>query len=701
TTLPYFTLLPLTELSPPEAAQLLVSRLAHLNPQESRQPPPTLLEHLAERAQGNPFYLEELLNYLHDQGLDPYDMQGLESLELPTSLHSLILSRIDRLTEAQKVTLKVASIIGRLFRLTWLLGYYPALGEMSTVRRDLDALSRLDLTPLEQLEPEPIYLFKHIITREVAYESLPYATRAPLHEQLAAFLEAQGSAAVEGYVDLLAYHYAHSENRAKSREYLRQAGEAAQANYANSAAQVYYERLLSLLEEIRTQVEIHLRLGAVLELVGEWAAAEHHYQSALALATSASDAEAQAQSVQALGKLYGQRGQYEEAQARLLQALAQWEPLAEEARGVSQTLAELGVVAWHLGNYETARDYLEQSCTRCQAQGDQPGVAYALFHLASVEIGQGNYASAQTHAEESLALRQGIGDKQGIAASLNLLGGLAWNQADKKRAQTRWEESLALRRAIGDKAGIASSLHNLGLVAMFQGEYSVARTRGEESLELRREMGDKAGRAHALHNLGLVALFEGQYEAAQARFEQTLVLRQEMGEKRGIVDSLNGLGDVATLLGQYEVAQARFEESLALRREIGDKAGIATSLSNLGLVAYRRGDSESAGLYYRESLAMAQAFGENALVATILVGLTALMMNEGAPGSAHLALRLLATVETQCTAMGQKLYPLSQTLFDEMLAASRASFSETVFASTWAEGQAMTLDEAVAHVIHS
>ena len=71
--------------------------------------PPTLVEKLMAHAQGNPFYLEELLNYLHDRGFDPRDPAALEKIELPDSLHSLILSRIDHLSEREKTTLRVAS----------------------------------------------------------------------------------------------------------------------------------------------------------------------------------------------------------------------------------------------------------------------------------------------------------------------------------------------------------------------------------------------------------------------------------------------------------------------------------------------------------------------------------------------------------------------------------------------------------------
>ena len=159
-------------------------------PQEAAHCPSGLVETLMARAQGNPFYLEELLNYVRDRGLDPPD---IENIELPDSLHTLILSRIDQLSEAEKTTLRVASIVGRLFRAKWLTGYYPELGTFPKVKSSLDALESLDITPLDSPEPELAYLFKHIVTHEVTYESLPFATRARLHEQLAVYLENLGT----------------------------------------------------------------------------------------------------------------------------------------------------------------------------------------------------------------------------------------------------------------------------------------------------------------------------------------------------------------------------------------------------------------------------------------------------------------------------------------------------------------------------
>ncbi|HET9221436.1 MAG TPA: AAA family ATPase, partial [Roseiflexaceae bacterium] len=241
--LEHFTHVELEALSADESEQVIQAKLAQLLPARRGAAPPALVARVTARAQGNPFYIEELLHYLHDRGIDPLDEAATAALDLPASLHTLILSRIDQLSEHQRATLRVASVIGRLFHFAWLHGAYPALGKVEPLRADLAELARLELTPLDTPEPELAYLFKHIITQEVAYTSLAAQARARLHEQLATYLERLDA---ERYLDLLAYHYDRSDNLAKRREYLWRAGRAAEQRFANDAALDYLSRALEL-----------------------------------------------------------------------------------------------------------------------------------------------------------------------------------------------------------------------------------------------------------------------------------------------------------------------------------------------------------------------------------------------------------------------------------------------------------------------
>jgi predicted ATPase len=174
-------------------------------------------------------------------------------------------------------------------------------------------------------EPELSYLFKHILTQEVAYETLSFATRARLHDQIGQYIEKTYSDSLDQYIDILAFHFMRSENREKQREYLLKAGEAAQADYSNAAAITYYQQVLPLLPEAE-QIGVMLKLGQVLELVGEWEEAQEINRQAEALAGKLGDTQKCAQAQQALGWLLRKRGDYADAETWLARARDSYTP---------------------------------------------------------------------------------------------------------------------------------------------------------------------------------------------------------------------------------------------------------------------------------------------------------------------------------------------------------------------------------------
>jgi tetratricopeptide (TPR) repeat protein len=600
------------------------------------------------RSQGNPFYLEELLNYMRDRGLDPAD---LHSIELPDSLHTLILSRIDQLGEREKTTLRVASIVGRLFRAKWLLGYYPELGSSPQVKATLDELDALDLTPLDSTEPELAYLFKHIVTHEVTYQSLPFATRARLHEQLARYLESLvGDTAL--LLDSIAFHYGCSENQEKQREYWRKAGEAAQKNFANDAALDYYEKLLPLLKATKEQTQIHMQRGQVFELMGKWDKAEADYRAAMDL--SKEDAASKASAQFALGKLNRLRGDYEPALDWLARA-KQARMTLQDIAGLARVLIETGMVLWRKGEYAQVREPLN----------------------------------------EGLALARGAGDIQSTAQALNNLGNVVSDQGDHVAARALYEESLALRREMGDKWGISASLNNLGNVVADQGDNAAARALYEESLALKREMGDKWGIAGLLNNLGNMAFAQGDYSAAWALYKESLALGREMGDKWGTAMSLYNLGNVAFAQGDYSAARELQAESLMLAREIGDKSDMAYALFVLGLadLAEHRPEARE---YILHSLRLRQEMGRQLQQTSSLIGVAGLVLEEGKP---HFAAQLLGAVESALKTLNAVAEPDVKFFHVQTLAAVCEQVGEAAFQSAWEEGSTWSLEEAVTRAL--
>ncbi|MCB8986706.1 MAG: tetratricopeptide repeat protein [Ardenticatenaceae bacterium] len=643
--LPQFTKVELRELTGAEAESAIRAKLAQLYPARGGTLPTGLVEALMARAQGNPFYLEELLNYVRDRGLDPSD---LNRIELPNSLHTLILSRIDQLSEQEKTTLRVASIIGRLFRAAWLNGYYPDLGAMPQVKQVLDQLDELEITPLDS-EPELIYLFKHIVTHEVTYRSLPFTTRARLHEQLARYLEE-----ADAPVEAIAFHYEQSENKEKQCEYLRKAGKAAQKNYANEDALAYYGTLLPLLTEAKEQTQIYLKRGKVLQLIGRWDDAEADYRAALDAAR-------------------------------------------DDRRLMASACCALGELNNHRGDYAAALDWLAQAKEALTAVEDTPLLTQAVITTGFVWQRKGAYAQAQESFHEGLALARQGDDKFNMAEALNGMGLVANLQSDLAAAQTLFEESLSLRRAIGDKRGLAGALNNLGIIADSQGNYALGRARYEESLALMREIGDKRHVAFSTANLGLLAFGRSDFYTARALCEESLALFRELGDKMGLTGSLANLGNVALAQGDYPAAQAYFEEALAWCQKMDEKTFMAYALLGLGLVELAENKPGADG-YILESLKLRWESGEQLEQTSNLVGMAAFALQKGNP---LYAAQLLGTVEAALQALQATIELDIIHFYAQTVAKVQEQLDEAAWRGAWEEGGQWGLAEVVERVLET
>ena len=235
------------------------------------------------------------------------------------------------------------------------------------MKSDLEQLAGLDITPLDTPEPELAYLFKHIVTHEVTYESLPFATRAKLHEQLAAYLERQIAAGVlteASLLDTLVYHYDRSDNPAKQRAYLKKAGQAALDVSAFNTARDYFARLLELTPENDPERSaLALQLAEAHEYLADFPAARAAAEEAQAAAKTDAD---RAAALAFLGEMLSNLGDYSEAQTILAEAV----PLAR-ASGDGLTLCRalyaLGDLNWRLGKLDEAKVALNESLALARA----------------------------------------------------------------------------------------------------------------------------------------------------------------------------------------------------------------------------------------------------------------------------------------------------------------------------------------------
>ncbi|MEZ4713402.1 MAG: tetratricopeptide repeat protein [Caldilineaceae bacterium] len=523
--LAHYAELQLAPLTPAEAADFVAQKVAHLLSRATPLPA-QLVDLVTAQAEGNPFYLEELLTYLHTRGVDFQDSAALAQVELPDSLQRLTLSLLDQFSESQKITLKVASVIGRLFRAAWLAGVYPELGDASRIRGDLALLHQRELLLSEPMAPELVYRFRQVITQSVTYESLPHALKRVLHEQIGDFIEQTYADATDQYLDLLAYHYDRSANAEKQRHYLWRAGEAAQAEYANAVALDYFGRLLAVLPPPE-QGAVQLKLGQVQDTLGRYAEAEEHFQAALTLTAQGDQRALMAQCQIALGELRRKQSQYEAAAA-----------------------------------------YFEQAQTLAEQIGDAAGLAKALVCAGSLALYRGDYAAAHARYTQGLAIRRRLDDQSQVANTLSDLAIAVANQGDLAQSGQLFAESLAIRRTLGDQWGVANSLNNLGELALMQEQYAAAHPYLEEAVTIYRAIGDRWSLGNTVLTLGNVLRAQGNYGAAYPLYQESLQIYRGLGDRRSLAYLLESLGGLLSLQGAAARALRLAGAAAALRDQL-------------------------------------------------------------------------------------------------------------------------------------
>ncbi|MBX0326942.1 tetratricopeptide repeat protein [Oscillochloris sp. ZM17-4] len=564
--LPHFRELLLREFSLRETEWLIGLKFGYLFGARGVLPA-SFVERITTRSQGNPFYIDQMINYIQDQGISPSDTNALAMVRLPDSLRSLIISRIDRLSEQEQITLKVASVVGRVFRASWLWGIYPQIGRPEQVRANLDRLSNLDLTPMEKAEPELEYLFKHMMTQEVAYESLAYATRAMLHEQVGDYIESRFAAEVERYLDMLAYHYGRSENLGRQRHYFLRAGQAAQAAYANDIALSYYRRLLPLLAPPE-QAPVLLRVGEVLQLVGRWAEAEAAVGQAQAIAEEVGDVAGVARCQNATAELLAARGEYDAAMAILDVAIPAWERLGDLA-GHYEALRIFGSILIDTGAYTRGLRSIEHAHELAVRLDDQALIARSIGAMGVAYMDISDYEMALYCLERSAEMAARLGDWGLLARSRESIGSISLNQSQLVDALEIFHELLLRAVEIGDRWAAARLTHEIGRAHTLYGDAGTGMGCYARQLAAALELGERRDLAIGLGYLAYAYARLGKHRMAERAVEMAISLCDAIRLVYWACEFRHDCAQLLTVQGRYAEASALNDAALQTARRLG------------------------------------------------------------------------------------------------------------------------------------
>ena len=239
---------------------------------------------IIEKTQGNPFFMEEIVRALVEQGVLVRNgatrlTKPLTEIRIPPTVHGILASRIDALPASEKVLLQTLAVIGKDFPLN--LVRHMTAGPDYHLEPMLKGLQAGEFIYEQPAMGEAEYTFKHALTQEVAYNSVLMERRRLLHERTGEAIEALFKDRIDDHLTELAHHYSRTANTRKAVEYLFRAGSQAAARSAHSeavprlsSALEFLERLPDDAERARQELSVQSVLGRSLALVKGWAAAE-------------------------------------------------------------------------------------------------------------------------------------------------------------------------------------------------------------------------------------------------------------------------------------------------------------------------------------------------------------------------------------------------------------------------------------------
>ena len=371
------------------------------------------------------------------------------------------------------------------------------------------------------------YRFTHDMTQEVAYGTLAFRAREELHEGIARHLERAHAGELESFVDLLAHHYRHSANRAKEREYLRLAGEAARAAYANEPAIEHYGRLLALVPDAERPAVLLAR-GSVLQLVGRFAAADEHFREALAQARATGRAGDEAAAQAAMGTLASYTDSYADAITWLEQARESFERLGDDA-ALSRVLERLTLTLVWRSDYERARRLGKEHLGLARRLGDGDAESAAHAALGTIHWTLGDLEAARPHLEQALEIATRTGHKTAVVHAASDLAGLHSDRGDHAAAVERLDHAFAVASEIGYRHAAGTIAANAGELCRRHGDDARALVCYAQAMRIAAELGDVLGVAQGVGGVGAIALARGSARAGHALLDHAIALCAALG----------------------------------------------------------------------------------------------------------------------------------------------------------------------------
>jgi tetratricopeptide (TPR) repeat protein len=571
----YVTQMVLQPLTSQDSRRMLRSLL---QPEHMREP---LEQMVVTKAQGNPFFLEEIVQTLVEQeGVGQADACGTTgsspcppTIQLPSTVQEVLAARLDRLPPAEKALLQTLAVIGST--VPWRLLAQVVGQPDEALSQPLRALQAAEFLYEQPAGSERASRFKHVLTQDVTYASLAQERRGRVHERTAQALEALYAERLEEHYGALAHHYRQSGNTAKAVTYLQRAGQQAYQRSAYAEAVQHFatgvELLTTLphtLEHVRHELDLLIPLAEAVRMTqGETSLDyERAYVRAHALCQQLGDTPRLFEVLIGLRQYYEVRGQCQRARELAEQVFTLTAPLQDPAR-LAEAHYSLGLTLYYLGEISAARAHFEQRIALYEPR-QRGSMVHSLSYVTYIlwVLGYPHQALQRTH--EALTLAQAWSNPFSLYLALYHAGQMHRLHREVHAVQERTEAAMALAAELGLARRLPMTVHQWGWVLAAQGRSAEGIAQMREGLSTLQATGAELAQPRLLAWLAEAYGHEGQAETGLRVVAEALAVAHRTGERRDEAEISRIKGE---LLLQQAIpnapeADACFQQALAMAR---------------------------------------------------------------------------------------------------------------------------------------
>lgn len=565
-------LITLKPMTPSEVNELVTSMLG------IDQAPTPLMQRIIQDTRGNPFFIQEVLWTWMEEGIIyprlrewSGDAGVLDLLSIPQTMADAFLRRIGKLSKAQQDLLQVLALFNKPVSLAALASVLTATPE--SIEQPLNGLVESAVLSRTDSPEAPQYFFSHVQMKYSIESGVAPDQARKVHRTIGEYYEAETASSNLDQSEILAYHFAASEEKRKAQFYSIRTGDKLRKLFLHEEAITAYRTAEFYTESVdKRLLEIREKIAFCYFQLGELDLAERIYKS-LIEESGKLLAPARAAKLQLrLGMIAEYRGNYDDAIEINRAGLSLIESLPEP-KTKAQLLARIGFEYQRLSNYRVALDYVLQALALVEHVENYFALAEIYNEKFIIHYSLGEYSNALEAGHRAIAVYTKFGWASGIAGVTANIGIIYEDHlCEYRKAFDYQRRALQLREKIFDRRGIEQSYLNLASIHCKIGEYSIALEYLDRAARLNESMPERHLEMLIANHRGQNWTYLGQLEEARAALEKSLEIAETSHNQQVKVSTLNRISEWHQKLGDWAEARTTSFAALHLARSTENKS---------------------------------------------------------------------------------------------------------------------------------